>query len=67
MAQRINEIIGAYLLESKNTRQSLADAIGITRPTLDARIKGDSEWKWEEVVSLSEITGRTLNEMRDGR
>ena len=63
MTQQINEKIGAWLLENGNTREVLADKIGITRPTLNSRLSGESKWYWQEVVKVAEITKCSLNEL----
>lgn len=65
MTNKINEKAGAWLLVSGNTQAKLAEALGITRPTLSGRLSGDSKWTWEEVVKLSRLTGCTLNELVD--
>ena len=63
MTQRINEKVGAWLIENGNTREVLAEKIGITRPTLNSRLNGDSKWHWSEVVKVAEITNCSLNEL----
>lgn len=63
MTQRINEKLGAWLLQNGNTREVLAQEIGITRPTLATRLNGESKWNWEEVVEVARITGCTLDEL----
>ena len=63
MTQIINEKLGAWLLVNGNTRDRLADEIGIARPTLASRLKGDSKWGWEEVIKISQITNTSLNEL----
>ena len=63
MTQIINEKLGAWLLMTGNSREKLADEIGITKPTLASRLSGNSGWKWEEVVKVSQITGTSLNEL----
>ena len=63
MHRIINEKIGAWLLKNGNTREKLADEIGITRPTLASRLNGESKWRWEEVLKVSQITGASLNEL----
>lgn len=63
MHRIINEKLGAWLLKSGNTREKLADEIGITRPTLASRLNGESKWRWEEVLKVSQITGASLNEL----
>lgn len=63
MNDRINEKIGAWLLEEGNTRSILADKIGISRPALNKRLNGQAEWKWDEVIEVAKTTGCTLNEL----
>ena len=63
MTQIINEKLGVWLLNSGNTRDKLADEIGITRPTLASRLNGESKWKWDEVIAISRITDTSLNEL----
>lgn len=63
MNVRINEKIGAWLLDKEHTKAELAKLLGLSRPTLDGRLAGKSKWNWEDVVKVSEITGCTLNEL----
>lgn len=60
---KINEKVGAWLLEDGNTRQMLADEIGISRPALANRLSGASKWYWEDVVKIAEITSTPLDEL----
>jgi DNA-binding XRE family transcriptional regulator len=63
MNRLINEKAGAWLLEQGHTRETLAEKIGITRPTLNSRLDGRTKWNWEEVVRLSKLLGCTLDEL----
>ena len=63
MTQIINEKLGAWLFVKGNTREKLADGLGITKLTLARRLVGDSAWKWAEVVRISEVTGVSLDEL----
>jgi DNA-binding XRE family transcriptional regulator len=63
MNRVINEKLGAWLLQAGNTREKLAAEIGITRPTLNGRLDGNSKWTWEEVIEVARITGCSLNEL----
>lgn len=63
MNRYINEKLGAWLLQSGNTREKLAKEIGITRPTLNGRLDGKSSWQWDEVIEVARITGCSLNEL----
>lgn len=61
MTDRINEKLGAWLLEDGHTREKLADAIGISRPALLGRLNGTSKWYWDEVIRVSQIVNCDLN------
>jgi len=61
MENKINEKVGAWLLVNGNTQEMLAQKIGITRPTLASRLKGESKWTWDEVVQIAQITDCSLN------
>ena len=63
MNKIINEKLGAWLLKSGNTREKLAEEIGITRPTLNGRLDGKSKWQFDEVVKVAQLTGCSLNEL----
>ncbi len=63
--QKINEKLGAWLLEDGHTRDQLAKELGMSRPTLQNRINGTTKWEWEEVVKVSLLTGCTLNELAE--
>lgn len=63
MYKSINEKLGAWLLVNGNTREKLAEEIGITRPTLNGRLDGKSKWMWDEVIEISRITGCSLDEL----
>ena len=63
MTDRINEKVGAWLIKDGNTRELLAQKIGISRPTLQNRLNGTSGWTWNEAVKIADITGCTLNDL----
>lgn len=63
MTQRINEKLGAWLIVNNESRENLAQRIGISKPTLNKRISGESEWKWSEVIAISQLTGTPLDEL----
>ena len=63
MTDRINEKLGAWLLKEGHTRELLANEIGISRPALLARLNGTSNWNWEEVVRVAQITDSDLNDL----
>ena len=63
MSQAINEKLGAWLLKSDNTRDKLSEALGMTRPTLNGRLRGETEWTWNEVKAIAKLTDSTLDEL----
>lgn len=63
MTEVINEKLGAWLLENGNTREQLAELIGISRPALNSKISGKTKWSWEEVVRIASIVDCTLDEL----
>lgn len=63
MSNPINEKVGAWLLGEGNTRERLAEELGISRQSLAARLNGSAKWNWEEVVDLAELVGASLDEL----
>jgi hypothetical protein len=64
MTQEINEKLGAWLISDKlHTRDTLAELLDMTRPTLNGRLRGDTEWTWKEVKAIAALTGSTLDEL----
>lgn len=63
METAINEKVGAWMLVKGNSRDLLAERLGMTRPTLAGRIKGETEWTWNEVKIIAELTGASLDEL----
>ena len=59
----INEKLGAWVLENGNTREILADKLGITRPTLRSRLDGETSWRFEEVIEIAKLTGTSIDEL----
>lgn len=59
----IKEKLGAWVLENGNTRETLADELGITRPTLRSRLDGETQWRFEEVIKIAKLTGTSIDEL----
>lgn len=60
----IRERLGAYLELSKATRQSVADALGITANTLNAKLRGDSQFDLDEAFKLADLIGCKVDDLR---
>ena len=61
---RINELVGAWLLKKENTKESLAEAAGISIPALNDRLCGTSVWKWPEVCRIADFLNRPISDFR---
>lgn len=62
--EKITEKVGAWLLISGNTKHLLSDKLGMSVGTLNNRLSGETEWSWNEVCKLAEITGCALSDFR---
>ena len=60
---RINEKVGAWLLEKGHTRTSLAASLGITTVTLDNKLTGETDWSWTQAKKLAGILDCSLDEL----
>lgn len=61
---RINELVGAWLLKKENSKEQLADAAGISVPALNDRLGGESLWKWDEVCRIADFFDRPISDFR---
>lgn len=52
-----------WINQRGNTKSKLARILDISRPTLDKRLDGDSQWTWDEVRTISSLTDTTLEEL----
>lgn len=60
----INMRVGAWLLQTGHTKKQLADYLRISDGTLDNRLDGSYEWKWEEVKLLAVLFECTTDSLR---
>ena len=61
---RINELIGAWLIKKENSKEQLAEAAGILVPALNDRLCGVSLWKWDEVCRIADFFDRPISDFR---
>lgn len=59
----INEVIGGWLLEGGNTKQALADHLGISTVTLNNKLNGETEWSWTQVRAICKLTSTKLSDI----
>lgn len=59
----IDEIIAFFMFEQKLTVEQMASAVGMSANTLRAKRSGERPWTWDEVLHLSDLTGKSLEEL----
>lgn len=62
--ESITKKVGAWLLEPKHTKRSLAASLGVSVATLNNRLKGRNGWTWSEISKLSDILACSTEELR---
>ena len=56
--------VGAWLLGRGNTKQKLADYLGITTQTLNNRLDGSFDWHWKEIQLLADLFECSTDDLR---
>ena len=59
----IDRQIGYFMVEQKLTREQMANLLGMNTNTLRWKREGKSAWRWDEILRLSEITGKSPDEL----
>lgn len=59
----IDRAITEYLSEQGITRGQLAETLGMSTNTLRWKRQGKYEWTWGEILALSEIVGKSPDEL----
>ena len=62
-AEAITSCLVAHMKGNGITQVMLAESLGITTNTLREKMRGNADWRWHEILKLSEITGMTPDEM----
>lgn len=52
---KIAEKVGNWPLKSDHTKAQLAKELGVTAPTLNNRLSGETELSWKEVYVLANV------------
>lgn len=60
----IRERLGAYLARTGATKQSVADALGITTVTLASKLRGESLFDLEQAFRLADLIGCRVDDLR---
>lgn len=66
MEQAIKSIdlaIGYFMVEQKITREQMAKLLGMSANSLRWKREGKKDWTWSEILRLSDITGKSPNEL----
>ena len=60
---RINEKIGAWLLEKGHTQTKLAGILGISTVCLGDKISGKTDWSWSQAKALADLFECSLDDL----
>lgn len=66
MEQAVKSIdlaIGYFMVEQKITREQMAKLLGMSTNSLRWKREGKKDWTWSEILRLSDITGKSPNEL----
>jgi DNA-binding XRE family transcriptional regulator len=61
--KNIDNAIVVFLNEKQMKREELAKALGISTASLLNKRKGNTEWLWSEILTLSSLLGKTPDEL----
>ncbi len=60
----IRERVGAYLERTGATKQSVAEALGISTVTLASKLKGESVFDLKQAFALADLIGCKVDDLR---
>lgn len=63
VASAIDRAIGYYMADNKLTREQMSELMGMSTNTLRWKREGKNEWTLSEILKLSEIVGKTPDEL----
>lgn len=55
--------IVVFMFETQTTLEQVARHLGISNVTLRSKLRGQSEWRWSEILKLCELTGKSPDEL----
>ena len=61
--QSINGCIGYFMAEHGISKEQMAKMLGFTPNTLRNKMSGKTSWTWQEALLLSDVLGRSLDEI----
>ena len=59
----IDDAIAFFMFEQKLTVDKMAGLLAMSANTLRAKRSGERPWTWDEVLLLSDLLGKTLDEL----
>lgn len=59
----IDLAISYYMAEQKITREQMAQLMGMSANTLRWKREGKTDWTLSEVLRISDLTGKTIDEL----
>jgi len=63
VAISIDRAIGYYMADNKLTREQMSELMGMSTNTLRWKREGKNEWTLSEILKLSEIIGKSPDEL----
>lgn len=64
MTNAMRDRIGGWLLKPGNTRERLAELLGMSHDTLARRLDGSTDWGWAEIRKLAVILGCKVSDLQ---
>lgn len=61
--KHINDVITNFMESHGMTLTEMAATLGMTTNTLNAKRRGDSDWRWSELLAMCKLFGMTPNEL----
>ena len=59
----IDLAIGYFMVEQKLNREQMASLLGMSTNTLRWKREGKTSWLWDEILLISDITGKSPDEL----
>lgn len=64
MNEAIRERVGAYLMGNRASKSSIADRLGVSLNTLNAKLRGESDFTLSQAFELADMLGCSVDDLR---